>query len=169
MGTKTEMPVLRRAPVFTDTRGVFFAAPLEPDWVQSNVSISSKHTFRGLHHQKGSTSQKKIVTVVKGAILDIVVDLRKGRFKETHFFRMSPGDQLVVPKGFAHSFLALEDDTVIQYFVDYPYSQPTEISFHWRSVPLVEELVLAEVGDPSLLKLSEKDQNAVMLGEEHAE
>jgi dTDP-4-dehydrorhamnose 3,5-epimerase len=153
-----EEPILKRAGVFTDDRGTFFPADIsDARWVQSNISISKKWTFRGLHHQLGETAQSKLVTVVKGRILDFIVDLRRGSFEESYFFNMSPGDQLLVPKGFVHGFLALEEDTIIQYLVDNYYSPRTEISFDWKSVNLVRELVLAEVGEVKNLHISPKD------------
>jgi dTDP-4-dehydrorhamnose 3,5-epimerase len=151
-------PTLRTVGVFSDDRGTFFPLDVSGDtWVQSNISISKKWTFRGLHHQKGDTAQTKQVTVIRGSILDFVVDLRKGSFGEAFFFNMKPGDQLLVPKGFAHGFLALEEGSMIQYLVDNAYSPSTEISFDWKSVPLVKELVLSEVGSEDELFLSPKD------------
>lgn len=153
-----EEPTLKSVGVFTDDRGTFFPTDIsDTRWVQSNISISKKWTFRGLHHQIGETAQSKLVTVVKGRILDFVVDLRRGSFEESYFFNMSPGDQLLVPKGFAHGFLALEEDTIIQYLVDNQYSPKTEISFDWKSVNLVRELVLAEIGEVKNLHISPKD------------
>jgi dTDP-4-dehydrorhamnose 3,5-epimerase len=153
-----EEPILTKIGVFSDDRGTFFPLDIQNSrWLQSNVSISKKWTFRGLHHQVGETAQSKLVTVVKGEILDFVVDLRKGSFEEAYFFRMQPGDQLYVPKGFAHGFLALQEDTIIQYLVDNNYSPNTEMSFDWKSVPMVRELILAEVGEVKNLHLSPKD------------
>jgi dTDP-4-dehydrorhamnose 3,5-epimerase len=165
-----EEPKLTKTGVFTDDRGTFFPLSIEdPRWLQSNVSISKKWTFRGLHHQLGETAQTKLVTVIKGRILDFVVDLRKGSFKEAYFFNMAPGDQLYVPKGFAHGFLALEEDSMIQYLVDNPYSPKTEISFDWKSVEMVRDLILAEVGDVKNLSLSPKDAIGVQLESTHSE
>ena len=132
-----EEPKLTKSGVFSDDRGTFFPLSIEdPRWLQSNVSISKKWTFRGLHHQKGDTAQTKQVTVIRGSILDFVVDLRKGSFGEAFFFNMKPGDQLLVPKGFAHGFLALEEGSMIQYLVDNAYSPSTEISFDWKKTPV---------------------------------
>jgi dTDP-4-dehydrorhamnose 3,5-epimerase len=165
-----EEPILAKVGVFSDDRGTFFPLNVSDSrWLQSNVSISKKWTFRGLHHQLGETAQSKLVTVIKGRILDFVVDLRKGSFEETYFFNMTPGDQLYVPKGFAHGFIALEEDTIIQYLVDNVYSPDTEISFDWKSVKLVRELILAEVGDVKNLHLSPKDALGVALVRDHAE
>jgi len=156
--------------VFGDDRGTFFPLDItDSRWLQSNVSISKKWTFRGLHHQKGDTAQAKQVTVIKGSIIDFVVDLRKGSFMDTKYFKMLPGDQVYVPKGFAHGFIVLEEDTIIQYLVDNIYSPSTEISFDWKSVEMVKEIILAEVGNESQLFLSTKDSKAVQLTTEHVE
>ena len=165
-----EEPKLTKSGVFSDDRGTFFPLSIEDHrWLQSNVSISKKWTFRGLHHQLGETAQSKLVTVIKGRILDFVVDLREGSFKEAYFFNMSPGDQLYVPKGFAHGFLALDEDTIIQYLVDNVYSPTTEISFDWKSVEMVKELILTEVGDITNLALSPKDAIGVPLEKDYTE
>lgn len=165
-------PQLFKTGVFGDDRGLFFPLNLQfkqLDWMQSNISISKKHTFRGLHHQIGETAQTKFVSVVRGSIIDFLVDLRKGNFEEVYFFRMTPGDQLLVPRGFAHGFLALEDDTMIQYLVDNFYSPKTEISFDWKSNETVKEIILAEVGDESKLLLATKDANGVKISRENVE
>ena len=165
-----EEPILTKVGVFSDDRGTFFPLGIQDSrWLQSNVSISKKWTFRGLHHQAGETAQSKLVTVIKGEILDFVVDLRKGSFEEAFFFRMQPGDQLYVPKGFAHGFLALQEDSIIQYLVDNNYSPNTEMSFDWKSIPMIKELILAEVGDIKNLYLSPKDALGIPLQREHAE
>ena len=165
-------PQLFKTGVFGDDRGLFFPLDLKScskSWLQSNISISKKHTFRGLHHQIGETAQCKLISVVKGSILDFLVDLRKGSFEEACFFRMTPGDQLLVPKGFAHGFLALEEDTMIQYLVDNVYSPKTEISFDWKSNETVKELILAEVGDETKLLLATKDANGIKISREYVE
>ena len=166
-------PQLLKSGVFSDDRGLFFPLNLKTlndrPWLQSNISVSKKYTFRGLHHQLGETAQTKLVSVVKGSIVDFLVDLRMGSFEEAHFFVMRPGDQLLVPRGFAHGFLALEEDTMIQYLVDNEYSPKTEISFDWKSNETVKEILLAEIGDESLLLLAAKDANGVKISRENVE
>lgn len=165
-----ENPNLKKVGIYADDRGLFFPLDIsESKWIQSNISISKKWTFRGLHHQRGAASQAKQVTVIKGKILDFVVDLRSGSFLDTQFFTMESGDQLYVPRGFAHGFLALEEDTMIQYLVDNRYEPNLEISFDWTSVNIVKELVLAEVGEISNLHLSSKDAVGVPLNEDFIE
>ncbi len=164
-----DKPHVSKVGVFGDDRGLFFPLKLEPSWLQSNISISKKWTFRGLHHQLGETAQSKLITVVKGSIVDFIVDLHVGSFEETYFFKLMPGEQVFVPRGFAHGFLALEEDTMIQYLVDNEYSPKTEISFDWKSNETVKELILAEVGDESNLLLSPKDAVGVKISRDYAE
>lgn len=153
-----EEVILMKNPVFADDRGLFFPLPLDGRWVQSNISISKKWTFRGLHHQHGNTAQTKKITVVSGSIIDFVVDLRKGKFMNTAFYKLLPGETIIVPAGCAHGFLAMEDNTQIQYLVDREYSPQTEISYDWKSVELVKEVILAEVGNEDFLSVSPKDK-----------
>lgn len=162
-------PYVSKTGVFGDSRGLFFPLALEPRWKQSNISISKKWTFRGLHHQLGETAQAKFISVVSGAILDFLVDLRQGSFEETYFFKLGPGEQVYVPRGFAHGFLALEEETMIQYLVDNDYSPQTEISFDWKSNETVKELILAEIGDESNLLMSPKDAVGLKISREHVE
>jgi len=167
-------PYVSKTGVFGDDRGLFFPLIIETHgtqrpWIQSNISISKKWTFRGLHHQVGEYAQAKLITVVRGSIVDFLVDLRKGSFEQAYFFKLLPGDQVYVPRGFAHGFLALEEDTMIQYLVDNDYSPKNEISFDWKSNETVKELVLAEVGDESNLFLSPKDAQGVKISRECAE
>ena len=164
-----EMPELSKNPVFGDDRGLFFPLALSNEWVQSNISISRKWTFRGLHHQLGNFSQKKKVTVITGSIIDFVVDLRQSRFGEAQYFHLSPGNTVTVPRGFAHGFLALEDNTQIQYLVDNMYSPSNEISFDWKSVPLVKKILLEQVADERNLQLSVKDTVGKSLTPEYTE
>jgi dTDP-4-dehydrorhamnose 3,5-epimerase len=139
-----EKPILTKTNVFSDDRGTFFPLDLkEPRWIQSNVSISKKWTFRGLHHQIGNTAQSKLVTVIKGEILDFIVDLRKESFGDVFFFRMQPGDQLYVPKRFAHGFLALQEDTIIQYLVDNDYSPESEGSIYWKEIDRLYDILIS--------------------------
>lgn len=98
--------------------------------VQCNRSMSSKGVVRGLHFQKQPYTQAKIVEVIAGAALDIVLDLRKDSptYMEHRAFLLTAADSqlLYVPKGFAHGFLALEDNTVFQYLIDNDYRPEAE-------------------------------------------
>jgi dTDP-4-dehydrorhamnose 3,5-epimerase len=156
-----------KSPLFIDDRGMFFPLPLDGHrWVQSNISVSKKYTFRGLHHQTGKTAQSKQINVLRGSVLDIIVDLQPESFRDVQFFRLLPGDQITVPAYCAHGFLALEDDTIIQYLVDNEYSPKTDVSFSWKSVEVVKELVLAEIGYEDSISLSAKDAVGIQLTKE---
>lgn len=114
--------------VFADNRGSFFesfnSAKFKDilangeEFVQDNQSISKKHVLRGLHYQI-QQAQGKLVRVVKGSIFDVAVDLRKdsktfGQWYGTELTD-SNNKMLFIPKGCAHGFLSLEDDTVVLY------------------------------------------------------
>lgn len=96
------------------------------NFVQDNESKSSKGVFRGLHYQLHPASQTKLVRVIKGSVLDVAVDIREGSptFGQHVAVELTSENkrQLFVPRGFAHGFLVLEDDTVFAYKVDNYYS-----------------------------------------------
>jgi hypothetical protein len=156
-------PNLFKTQMFSDNRGTLFPLALDNRWIQSNVSISKQWTFRGLHHQTGETSQSKLVTVIRGVIFDVIVDLRGSQFGTVHAFELRPGEQIYVPKGFAHGFLAMAQETIVQYLVDSPYSPGNEVCFNWKSVDTVREEVLNRVGEESRLIISEKDAAGIDL------
>ena len=155
-----------KSPVFVDDRGLFFPLELDNEWVQSNISISKKFTFRGLHHQKGETAQTKKITVLQGEILDVIVDLRYNTFGQMEYFYLEPGDQIIVPKYYAHGFLALKENTIIQYLVDEKYSPENEISFDWESIEEVKTLITHELDGGKILR-SPKDAEGFALTKEN--
>jgi len=126
--------------VIYDDRGGFFESfnqkefekhtGLSVNFVQDNQSISKKGVLRGLHFQKDEHAQAKLLRVVKGKVLDVCVDLREN--SDTfgkHFSIVLDGNnnkQLFVPRGFAHGFLALEDQTFLSYKCDNFYYQEAE-------------------------------------------
>ena len=137
--TPTSMPdvLVIRPRRFHDQRGFFFEsynkgalsdAGITVDFVQDNLSLSEPvHTLRGLHFQREPFGQAKLVSVVAGAVFDVVVDLRKGSpcFGKHMSVQLSAesGDQLFVPVGFAHAFLTLQPNTLFSYKVSAYYSQ----------------------------------------------
>ena len=90
--------------------------------VQENESKSNYGVLRGLHFQTGSMAQSKLVRVIKGEVLDVALDIRKGSHTFGKYFKIilsaKNRRQLFIPKGFAHGFLTLEDDTIFSYKVD---------------------------------------------------
>lgn len=125
--------------VFADSRGYFFEsfnqntfadAGIESVFVQDNESKSNKGVVRGLHYQHAPFAQAKLVRVVKGKVLDVVLDIRKGSptFGKVYSIELSAENklQLYIPRGFAHGFSVLEDETIFQYKCDNFYSKESE-------------------------------------------
>ena len=139
-------PVLICPDIHKDDRGYFYESfntkefvekVAEAYFVQDNQSCSSYGVIRGMHFQTGEYAQAKLVRVVKGAVLDVVVDNRKdsenyGKYYE-YLLTEDNHYQLFVPKGFAHGFLTLKDDTVFQYKCDEFYHKESEGSFKYDS------------------------------------
>ena len=126
--------------VFGDKRGSFFEVfnqnvfeektGLEINFVQDNQSISQRGVLRGLHMQKGSFAQAKLVRVIKGKVLDVAVDVRKDSPTYGKHFSIELSEennkQLFVPRGFLHGFVTLEDDTIFSYKCDNYYNVASE-------------------------------------------
>ena len=151
--------------IFEDSRGCFFEGynekkfqdiiGLKVAFVQDNQSKSSKGVLRGLHFQAGEFAQAKLVQVIKGSVLDVIVDLRKGSKTFGKYFSIVLDDkkkqQLYVPKGFAHGFLVLEDETIFSYKCDDYYNASSEkgiiyndetLNINWN-LP-ADQLILSE-------------------------
>lgn len=135
-------PVLILPKVYYDARGLFFESfndkefkekVTDTTFVQDNESHSAYGVVRGMHYQTGEYAQAKLVRVVKGSVIDVVVDMRKDSpyYKRAFDFLLSDKNkrQLFVPRGFAHGFVALEDDTIFQYKCDNFYNKASEGSF----------------------------------------
>ena len=127
-------------------------------FVQDNESMSSRGVLRGLHFQKPHHAQAKLVNVVKGAVLDVVVDLRKESrtFGEYIMEELSEYNnrQLFIPKGMAHGFLTIEDNTIFSYKCSDFYHKESEDSIVWNDSTL-------NIKWPNSKPiLSEKDENA---------
>lgn len=135
--------------VFGDDRGFFFESYSKKvfeqylpgiEFVQDNQSLSSKNTLRGLHFQKPPFAQGKLVRVITGSALDVVVDIRKNSptFGQHLKFHLNTQDQnmVYVPEGFAHGFLALEDDTTFVYKCTNYYNKESESGIIWNDPEL---------------------------------
>lgn len=154
---RTDIPdvVIVEQAVFKDDRGWFtesyndarFRAalteaglPAPRPFVQDNHSVSSKGVLRGLHYQLPPHPQGKLVRVVKGAAYDVAVDLRKGSptFGKWTGVELSASNhlQLWVPEGFAHGFLALEDDTHFLYKTTDYYAKDCERAILWNDADI---------------------------------
>ena len=154
--------------VFTDPRGYFFESfneqrfneksGLDVRFVQDNQSFSSYGVLRGLHFQTGEAAQAKLVRVLKGEVLDVAVDIRKGSatYGQWHSVLLSEENKLqfYIPRGFAHGFVVLSEQAEFFYKCDNYYSKAAEGGLHYADPELnIDWQVPAE----SLL-VSEKDE-----------
>ena len=129
-----------KRPVFNSNLGIF-SETYKKEWcknkfVQDSISISRKRgTVRGMHLQNGKFSQAKLITVFKGSILDVFIDLRKrsSTYCQYGSTRISEENKnvLLLPRGFAHGFVTLEADTIVSYKMDNIYSPENEITIRW--------------------------------------
>src|SRR5262245_42859602 len=142
----------------TYVRRDFVASGMVHEFTQDNESMSrSVGTVRGLHFQIPPFAQTKLVRVTRGKILDVVVDLRhSSRSYGKHLtieLSADSGDQLLVPRGFAHGFCTLEPDCIVFYKVDNVYSAEHERGVHWAD----EDLGIPWPVSPSMAIVSERD------------
>lgn len=166
--TKIKGCFLIEPQVFQDCRGSFFetykkkefeeAIGQELHFVQDNHSVSKQGVLRGLHFQDGAHAQSKLVRVVKGAVLDVVVDLRKGSptFGEHMKVQLSAENKkaLFIPKGMAHGFLTLTAEAFFVYKCDTYYHQASE-----RGIIYNDETLQIDWNYPSEnIILSDKDK-----------
>ena len=143
---QTEIPgvVIIEPKVFGDARGYFFESWSQKDFdeqvrpitfVQDNESKSSYGVLRGLHFQKGKHAQSKLVRIVKGKVLDVAVDIRKGSptFGKHVGVELTEDNhrQFFVPRGFAHGFVVLSEEAVFQYKCDNLYAPTEEGALAW--------------------------------------
>lgn len=151
--------------VFRDERGSFYETynqqlfqkitGLKINFVQDNQSISTRGVLRGLHYQKGGMAQAKLVRVIKGKILDIVVDIRKDSETFGKSFSVVLDDvenlQLFVPRGFAHGFITLSEQSIFAYKCDNFYDKTSEGGIIYNDATLAldwhlskEEFIISE-------------------------
>lgn len=130
--------------IFRDERGYFFESFSQRDFqekvcntvfVQDNESKSSYGVLRGLHFQKPPYAQSKLVRVIKGAVLDVAVDIRKGSptFGQHVAVELTEDNhrQFFIPRGFAHGFSVLTDEVIFQYKCDNFYAPQSEGALAW--------------------------------------
>ena len=154
--------------VFGDERGYFFESfnaerflaqtGVEVTFVQDNESRSKRGVLRGLHFQREPHAQAKLVRVVQGRVLDVAVDIRPksptfGRYVVVELSGENKR-QLFIPKGLAHGYVVLEDDTVFQYKCDEYYHPESEDGIAWNDPQIGIEWGIPE----SEIILSEKDR-----------
>lgn len=155
--------------VFGDPRGWFMESyskiklpEIECDFVQDNHSYSAaKGVLRGIHFQNGEHAQAKLVRCVRGAVMDVAVDLRKGSptYKKWVSVELSAENkrQLFIPRGFGHAFLTLTDDVEFLYKADNYYNNESDRSIRYDDPEIAVEW---NWDDP---QLSEKDMRAPFL------
>lgn len=156
--------------VIGDERGYFMESfresalkdvGIDDNFVQDNQSLSGKGILRGLHFQVPPFAQSKLVRVVSGAVLDVAVDLRKssptyGQYV-AELLDTENMHQLYVPKGFAHGFLTLEENTIFQYKCGGYYNKESELGLQWNDPEIGIDW---RIDNP---KLSAKDQDNLLL------
>ena len=172
--TKLEGVGIIEPQVFFDDRGYFFesfsqqrfneqVAPIT--FVQDNESKSSYGVLRGLHFQKPPFAQSKLVRVVKGKVLDVAVDLRKGSptFGQYESVVLSEENkrQFFIPQGFAHGFAVLSEEAIFQYKCDNYYAPQSEGSVRWNDPTIAIDWQLPEKD----IILSAKDEKAPLLSQ----
>lgn len=160
--------------VFDDARGYFFESFSQKEFeakvcktvfVQDNESCSSYGVLRGLHFQKPPFAQSKLVRVVRGKVLDVAVDIRRGSPTFGKYVSAELSDenkrQMFIPRGFAHGFVVLSDEAVFQYKCDNFYEPSAEGSLAWEDKDLNIDW---KIGTDKLI-LSEKDKKSPSLKE----
>lgn len=172
--TRTDIPdvVLIEPLVKGDNRGYFMETFLldkflkevtNTTFVQENESCSSYGVLRGLHYQLPPHSQAKLVRVVKGKIYDVAVDIRKNSptYGKHVAFELSGENkrQLFIQRGFAHGFVTLENDTIVQYKTDNYYSPESERAIIWNDQTIGIDWPIEQ----SKINLSEKDKKSNLL------
>lgn len=171
--TKLDGVFILEPQAYGDNRGFFMESwnkkeferlGLYYDFVQDNHSKSTvKGTLRGIHFQKGDKAQAKLVRCVKGTVLDVAVDLRKGSptFKQWVAVELSEENkkQLLIPRGFGHGFLTLTDDVEFLYKADNYYAPEADAGIRWNDPDINVDW---GVENPIL---SEKDKNNPFLKE----
>lgn len=135
--------------IFHDARGYFYESynqqklkelGIDTIFVQDNQSYSQKGVIRGLHFQKPPFAQAKLVRVIKGKVLDVAVDIRKSSpTYGQHYSVILTGEnhrQFYIPEGFAHGFVALEDDSIFTYKCSQFYHKESEMSIRYNDPTL---------------------------------
>lgn len=132
-------------------REIFVTLGLETNFAEEYYSVSQRGVIRGLHFQASPMDHVKVVYCVQGEVFDVVLDLRIGSptYGQTATFMLSAerGNYLYIPKGLAHGFCAMSDNTVLVYKVSTVYSPQHDSGIRWNSVPIewpIENPVLSE-------------------------
>ena len=172
IATDIEGVVIVEPQAFGDARGWFCEqynraryreAGIDAEFVQDNESFSRKGVVRGLHWQAAPHTQAKLVRVIRGAVWDVAVDIRKGSptFGKHVAVTLTAENrrQFFIPRGFAHGFIVLEDDTLFSYKCDNLYCPAADRGMRFDDPALGIKWPEVDVE----LKLSEKDQRHPLL------
>lgn len=174
INTEIEGLIIIAPRLFRDDRGYFFESFSQREFeekvcktvfVQDNESKSSYGVLRGLHFQKPPFAQSKLVRVVKGAVLDVAVDIRKGSptFGQHVAVELTEDNhrQFFIPRGFAHGFSVLTDEVIFQYKCDNFYAPQSEGAIAWNDPALgIDWRILSDK-----VILSDKDRNHPLLAD----
>lgn len=158
--------------VHGDNRGYFVetwkkeefrtATGINPQWVQQNQSKSRRGVLRGLHYQTGDHAQAKLAQVITGAVVDVVVDLRRSSqtFGQSIAVELNEDNkkQLFMPRGVAHGFLVKSETAIFTYMVDNFYQPEFEYGVNWTDEDLGIEWGMDEELRSQLL-LADRDAN----------
>lgn len=172
--TNIEGVIIIEPRLFEDERGYFFESFNQKEFqekvckttfIQDNESKSSYGVIRGLHFQKPPFAQSKLVRVVKGSVLDVAVDIRKGSptFGQHVAVELTEDNhrQFFIPRGFAHGFSVLSKEVIFQYKCDNFYAPQSEGAIAWDDPDLGIDL---QISIDEIL-LSEKDKSHPKLAE----
>ncbi len=174
INTAIEGVVVIKPRIFEDARGYFFETYSKRDFekqvreinfVQDNESKSSYGVLRGLHYQKWPFCQSKLVRVLRGSVLDVAVDIRKGSptYGQSVSVELTGENRLqfFIPRGFAHGFVVLSEEAVFQYKCDDFYHPESEGGIAWNDPSLKIDWRLPA----DQLLLSERDKHHPMFSE----
>ena len=166
--TKLDGLIVLKPTVFKDSRGYFMESYNQKNinkllgnvnFVQDNESKSSRGVLRGLHFQKPPYTQAKLVRCLKGSVLDVVLDIRKGSktygIFETILLTEENKKQLFIPKGFAHGFIVISKSAIFSYKVDNYYNPDSESGILWSDLDLNIDWKI----NKNEIIVSEKDKN----------
>lgn len=166
--------------IYTDVRGIFFESYNELSFKEEGIpnyfplefqSISKRGVLRGMHFQKEPYAQGKLIRVIRGKVLDVVIDLRKKEktYGKWHSTILSEENKkmLWIPIGFAHGFLTLENETIMTYKLTAPYSKSSEGGIIWNDPVVNIDWKIKESGISGIL-LSDKDKLHPLLSEAYA-
>ena len=151
--------------IFNDNRGFLSTLDIEKlieklpnssfNFAYQLLSFSEKkHTFRGMHYQEQPFSQNKLIVVHQGSIVDLAIELGNKEIDDVLSFEISAGDAIFVPNNYAHGFISLTDNVLMQYFMDNKFSQENYKGFN------ITKYLEKEYPNIDLI-ISEKDRNQI--------